>query len=174
MDRWDDGDNCGYCVTGVRKDGSEEGGQPTSPQTEKDSRGTPPSYIFRNGLFRFFLFDPSITLPWGGSCNSFDEVSVPQTPSSSPSERIRKRRVYCIVAVICRRHVWLVFRICQRGVVSLMHKVNSLSLPPTICRAVMVDMGRSPFRIPHPPLPPPAQLSSVSQSLPFFCRAVSR
>ena len=44
MDRWDDGDNCGYCVTGVRKGGSMEGrreGNPLLPKPKKTPGGRP-------------------------------------------------------------------------------------------------------------------------------------
>ena len=106
-DRWDDGDNCGYCVTGGRGEGREGGRPPSSNQTEKDSRGTTenssPSCIFRNRPFRFFLM-----LSRRGSWNSFDAIIIIAIGPDLECEE------YPQLFAVARRHVWLVFRICCR------------------------------------------------------------
>ena len=154
MDRREDGDNCGYCVTGGRKEGRKrrEGGrQPSSRQTEKDSLGTTDAFVAELDNFETVHLDAFFSIHsrrW--RLLKFIRRRTRSYTTTAIIVTIGRIGLGRVVAVICRRrrrHVWLVFRICRRRLVNAQ---SQFPLPPTICRAVMVDMGRSPFRIPHP------------------------
>ena len=165
MDRWDDGDNCGYCVTGGRGEGC---GRLLAKPT-KTPRGRVAEWHSSRPIPHVScLFEPPLLERV--SSFPFDNATAGTVVTMKP---------HYVDSFVLRRHVWLVFRICR--VVSLMHKVNSLSspsqLPPTICRAAMVDMGRSkqaPSGFPSPSADSPRWRSPVSQSLPPFLPSMSR